>query len=84
MEMTLDWSLHRLHSDGSSLLLLSWMGAQELGFVISNEYSILWTRPYLKHVVLPWFLLRGFSLRFTAGLQPAVVSLQLGPHFGGK
>lgn len=31
---------------------------------------------------LPWFL-RGLSLRFIVTLQPAPISLQLGPHLGG-
>lgn len=46
--------------------------------------------PVFQHVetthtrlFLPWLLFHGFILRFTAALQPAGVSLQLGPHFGG-
>lgn len=38
--------------------------------------------PYARdRAVLPWFLHCAFSLKLITSLQPAAVSLQLGPHF---
>lgn len=53
--------------------------------VWSTEMTIRQHGPelYLNMLCLPWFLLFGVSLRFIVALQPAAVSLQLGPHFGG-
>lgn len=38
---------------------------------------------YLNVLCLPRFLLLGVGLGFIVAQQPAAVSLQLGPHFGG-
>lgn len=58
----------------------------DMNFVLSTVMTIGQRGPglYLDMLCLPWFLLLlGVSLRFIIALQPAAVSLQLGPHFGG-
>lgn len=82
---TPDWSPRVLRSNVLPSLLLTCVFPEETKKVFvdsSGRYG--GRRGYLNSGASPRLLLVGFTLGFVAPLQPAAVSLQLGPHFGGE